>query len=970
MRNKPYKGGKNGSPLLRKVATSALAAAVACSFMPVTAFAAPLAGGSDGSSEQAGPEYKGGEILVTLDNATGSHRIATQSARKLSNEIEQTLEADSVEVIADASKESGSVVSVDLAEGMSVEDAVAKASELDGVVHAQPNYIYRLLENETPSNPGDSGDSATDTGEDGGNTGGGVANPALYDDPYMSDQYYLDGWNDGKKYADGTQDRGANVKKAWDTAIANHSVSIAILDTGARVDHEDLQENIDKEHMWDAYTYADPAEGKGKLTSGSNPSGDRNGHGSHVAGIAAGAAGNGAGIAGASANANIIPIKVFDNQSYNPGAETATLVKAYDYLLDLVDSNEVTDLHVVNMSLGSYGMEGRDETDEALEQKITEARGKNILTVCAGGNGNEDGTPRTDAMYPSDYDDVLSVTALNPDGTNVQWSDYNEAKDISAPGVDILSCYNQSPQSYTTMDGTSMASPLVAGIASLLWAAKPGLAVDDAVNAIEGTAKALDENGANYHGDGKSDSSATGSHGAIDAAAAVSKVADGTVANYKRMADCKIGAIDTQLMTTGNEKIEPVITVTDGDGNALDPSSYTVRYVANDKVGTATAMAIGQGDYIGSVRMPFEIKYDFAKATGLDLVLSKTLFDADGQEHKPNVMAVHNRADKMSTYILTEGTDFEVSYPDDTKSNGDKVATITGKGDYAGKRELKYTVGTSSSGGSSSGGGSVSPAPSPSPSPAPAKKVVKDTCSIADIPDQVFTGSAITPSLTVTAGKKALIAEKDYTVSYAYNIDAGTATALITGMGDYSGVLAKRFKIVPATISKADVAPIAHEVYTGKGLKPQGKVSIGGKALVEGEDYTLSYHDNVNVGHGMLVVNGIGNYKDSVEASFIIDKGIQKLSVKTKDAFAKASSLRSKPQTVKCFSKVTGAKGKVSFKKTSGGSFISISKKTGKVKVKKGAKPGVYMAQIAVTAASTSNYVSTTKNAFVTVVVK
>lgn len=936
-----------------------------------------MTGGQD-DAQDSSSVYKQGEILLTFDNATNSHRIAMQSARALSTEVESALGADSVEVIADASESSGSVAKVDLADDMPVEAAIAKASELDGVVHAQPNFIYHLLENGTPAEPGnDQGDGSEDGNSDVGDAGQ-TSGAAIYDDPYMADQYYLDGWDDGKKYADGAQDRGANVKKAWDTAIANRTVSIAILDTGIRVDHEDLQENIDKKNMWDAFTYPDPKNGRGQMTSSYNSSGDKNGHGTHVAGIAAGAAGNGKGIAGASGNANIIPIKVFNNESYQPGADTATIVEAYRYLLDLVETGEVNDLHVINMSLGSYRSEtGWDNTDEALRMKISEARNEGILTVCAGGNGDASGNARTDAMYPSDYDEVLSVTALNPDGTNVQWSDYNEHKDISAPGVDIFSCYNQSSQSYYTMDGTSMASPLVAGIASLLWAAKPSLKVDDAVTAIEQTAQDLDTNGSNYHGDADDpDGSDTGSHGAINAAAAVTKVADGSVVNYKRMVDCTIEPIDLQLMENGAEHIEPAITVTASDGTVLEvDKDYKVRYSANDKVGTATVIAIGQGDYIGSVRTSFDIKYDFAKATGLGLVLSKSQFDAGDEEHKPTVMAAHNRSDKMSTYILNEGTDFTVAYPDDTKSNGEKTVTVTGMGDYSGARQLKYIVGTSTPGGSSSGGtggGTVSGGGSvaPVPAPAPVKKSVKEECSIADIADQVYTGFAITPSPTVIAGRKTLVAGKDYTVSYAYNVDAGVATALITGMGDYSGVLAKRFKILPATITKADVAPVAREVYTGKGLKPQAKVSIGGKVLVEGEDYTLSYRDNVNVGRGTLVVNGMGNYKDSVEASFIIDKGVQKLFVRTKNAVLKASALRSKALGVKCLSKVTGARGKVTYKKTSGAGFMSINKKTGKIKVKKGARPGVYMAQVAVKAAATSNYASATKTAFVTVVVR
>ena len=88
------------------------------------------------------------------------------------------------------------------------------------------------------------------------------------------------------------------------------------------------------------------------------------------------------------------------------------------------------------MSLGLYG-----ESDPAFESAIEKMRSEhNVLTVCAGGNG-VNGVPKTERSLPSDFDACLSVTSLNQDGTYSPWADYNEYKDIGAPGVSLLSTY-------------------------------------------------------------------------------------------------------------------------------------------------------------------------------------------------------------------------------------------------------------------------------------------------------------------------------------------------------------------------------------------------------------------------------------------------------------------------------------------------------------------------------------------------
>ena len=362
---------------LHKIASILCAATLACGLVPAAAFAAPAGAPSEGpeSIDYEGADMVDGEILVQFDDAHDG-KMHAQSSSVLAATVEQALDAQSMETVVEASADGGTLVSVELPEGTTVSEAVARAKELPGVVHAQPNFKYHLLENAAPASDADFEDAEL------GALGNEITD--LFNDPDMESQYYLGSWTEpaNGKY-------GANVANAWKVALSQHRVSVAILDTGIRVDHEDLQDNIDTDNMWDAYTGTQP----GTITSGSNPKGDLNGHGTHVAGIAAGVAGNGVGIAGASGNANIVPIKVFDNQASDPGAETATLVKAYQYLM----SRDIEGLHAINMSLGSYNALNAD--DQALYSEIGKARAKGILTVCAGGNGDyTTNKPYTQAM--------------------------------------------------------------------------------------------------------------------------------------------------------------------------------------------------------------------------------------------------------------------------------------------------------------------------------------------------------------------------------------------------------------------------------------------------------------------------------------------------------------------------------------------------------------------------------------------
>lgn len=141
--------------------------------------------------------------------------------------------------------------------------------------------------------------------------------------------------------------------------------------------------------------------------------------------------------------------------------------------------------------------------------------------------------------------------------------------------------------------------------------------------------------------------------------------------------------------------------------------------------------------------------------------------------------------------------------------------------------------------------------------------------------DAVYTGKAIKPTITLMNGKMKLQENKDYTVSCTNNIEAGTAQVVITGIGNYVGVITREFRIIEKvssdfTIKGEGNKALTSQTYTGYQLKPVIEVYNGKVLLVEEKDYTVSYGENVNVGKGQITIKGIGIYDGEKTVSFNI----------------------------------------------------------------------------------------------------
>ncbi len=613
--------------------------------------AADLSSLSQGNSDNeslgkfsvSGQPFTDKEVIVTYDSNISSadrskiQEILDSKGAKESGEITSTLSS---------SDNFGQTVSVSVEAGKE-EELVNALSNVSGVANAQRNFIYRLTDAEsvnategqlaaeeasTTASVSDGADAAeatamlSSTATDAVSAQTAAADtaaatqeasattqeattptstqttsanlravtPQTPNDKNISKQYYLSEWQE----SDTTS--GINMYNAWGLAHTNQSVSIALLDSGVRTTHEDLKANIDTDNMANIEKIFDGAYivNQGSMTVTSY-------HGSHVAGLAAAATNNSVGMAGVSYNARIIPIQVFyydSKEGYM--TDTGMLMKAYSYLKGLIDAGELTDLHVINMSLGGYAEP--EETDFAFEKVIKTMRDKyGIISVVAGGNGDKSGNAYTATNYPSDFDEVFSVTALAQNGTNAKFSDYNMSKDISAPGVNIYSCGTDSDSNYITLKGTSMAAPMVSGVAALLWTVQPDLTVDEAVEAMQMTAHALDPNGENYHS-----STQTGSPGCIDAYESVNYV----IKNFGGVPN-----IDGSIITNDCVTLSYTTTVYTGEtftpdvevwlkGEQLEKDvDYTLGYYNNIDVGTAYVKVVGIGDYSGGATKKFTI---------------------------------------------------------------------------------------------------------------------------------------------------------------------------------------------------------------------------------------------------------------------------------------------------------------------------------------------------------------------------
>lgn len=145
--------------------------------------------------------------------------------------------------------------------------------------------------------------------------------------------------------------------------------------------------------------------------------------------------------------------------------------------------------------------------------------------------------------------------------------------------------------------------------------------------------------------------------------------------------------------------------------------------------------------------------------------------------------------------------------------------------------------------------------------------------TVDPLSDEVYSGSAFKPDVTVKDGTKTLVKDTDYSVVYANNVNAGQATITINGKNNYTNDTKNvSFNIARKAVAGLTVNGLANVTYNGLEHIPAVTVLDGSVTLVKDRDYELAYSNNVNAGIASVTVTGIGNYKDTLPKSFTIDK--------------------------------------------------------------------------------------------------
>ncbi|MDD5309836.1 MAG: S8 family peptidase [Deltaproteobacteria bacterium] len=270
-----------------------------------------------------------------------------------------------------------------LPRGEKVERIVERLKKLPQVAYAEPNYLLRIT---GPS-----------------------------DDARWSEQWDM---------------RRMGADQGWAVERGSSGVVIAIVDTGVDLDHPDLKPKLVAGH---------------DFVDNDDAPDDVGGHGTHCAGIAAAATGNGVGVAGVCPGCAIMPIRVMD------GSGTGAVSAIADGVVWAADHGA----RVISLSLGG------PYTSYAEEEAINYAWSKGAVVVAAAGNDN-----MQSPFYPAWFERCIAVGASDENDARADFSDYGPWVDVAAPGTAILSTVPGGGYEYK--QGTSMAAPHVAGLAGLV----------------------------------------------------------------------------------------------------------------------------------------------------------------------------------------------------------------------------------------------------------------------------------------------------------------------------------------------------------------------------------------------------------------------------------------------------------------------------------------------------------------------
>ena len=265
---------------------------------------------------------------------------------------------------------------------------------------------------------------------------------------------------------------------------------------------------------------------------------------------------------------------------------------------------------------------------------------------------------------------------------------------------------------------------------------------------------------------------------------------------------------------TGNA-IEPAITVTLDGSVLIKDSDYNVVYQNNIYVGTATVTVTGLGNYTGIKTAAFQIIGRPISSAVITQIADQTY---TGAALTPQVTVRYGGAN------LINGIDYAVAYSNNVNP-GIATVTVTGKGNYTGSRSISFKI--------------------------VEKKKDIGNANVNSISDQKYTGKDIKPSLTVKYEGMLLKEGTDYTLSYKNNIKPGTATAVISGIGKYTGTKTVSFLIKEAKPTAAQ-------------LKASVALSTTSKSLKKGKAYQIKFKNTLQKSYVSKITYSSSNKKVAV----------------------------------------------------------------------------------------------------------
>jgi len=402
-----------------------------------------------------------------------------------------------------------------------------------------------------------------------------------------NDPRYSEQWH----YFDATG--GLRLPAAWDNSTGA-GIRVAVIDTGYRP-HVDLSGQFLAGYDFISDT-AVSNDGNGRDSDASDPgdavtanacysgspASSSSWHGTHVAGTIAAATNNGVGVAGVAFGAKIVPVRV--------------LGKCGGYTSDIADAivwssggsvsgvpNIAARAHVINMSLGGGGA-----CDTTTQNAINSARSRGTVVIVAAGNENQNASNAS----PANCSGVVTVAATTKAGGRASYSNYGTVVDVAAPGggtgggvLSTLNSGTNAPGSdtYASYQGTSMATPHVAGVAALMLAKNGALTPDQIESKLKSTARAFP---ATCSGCGT---------GIVDAAAAVASATGGggTTPTGPTIAESE----SNNTIATADVVSTANTTVTGNMGSSTDSDYFVVQLPAGKTLTATMTPGTSTADY-------------------------------------------------------------------------------------------------------------------------------------------------------------------------------------------------------------------------------------------------------------------------------------------------------------------------------------------------------------------------------------